>query len=232
MTRVPDPSTTATVSVRHCALDAIAACRPDGDGLLDDAERARAARLRAEPHRRRWIASRVALRCALGDALGCAPRALRFEVDANGRPRVVEPAGAPDFSASHSGAHGLVAIGADTPVGADVESIVAASADALARRVLAAAELAALEALPADARVARFFELWVAKEAFLKLNGTGLLVPPETVTVDVATGRVHGEDPSLVHRAARVAWLDVGADARAAIATPAPVTIRRFDWAG
>lgn len=232
MARLPDSSSRATVSVFHCALDAIAACRPDGGALLDDPERARAARLRVEVARRRWTASRVALRCLLADACGSAPGALRFAADANGRPRVVEPAGAPDFSLSHSGAHGLVAIGSGTSVGADIEGLVAASADALVHHVLAPVEREALAALPAGSHVARFFELWVAKEAFLKLNGTGLLVAPQSVTVDVATGRVHGSDRSLAHRAAQVVWLDVGADARAAIATPLPVVVRRGDWAG
>jgi 4'-phosphopantetheinyl transferase len=137
----------------------------DWDVLTSD-ERARALRFLRHEDRVRMIATRAALRRLLGERIGAAPAALRFEAGPRGKPRLVD-AGY-EFNVSHSGAHALIAISPHLPVGVDIE------------RIDETADVAGLAsiALTADERVsldrAGFFTRWVVKEAALKALGLGI----------------------------------------------------------
>ena len=54
----------------------------------------------------------------------------------------------------------------------------------IAGHFFSAAERAALSALPPGRRVARFYEYWVLKEAYLKGLGAGLSRPTESFTIE------------------------------------------------
>ena len=82
------------------------------------------------------------------------------------------------FSISHSGAYWLCAFSA-APVGLDVQQHRACQKQALARRFFSPAECAFLE----RTAYVPFFDLWCAKESYLKYLGRGLRVPLDSFCV-------------------------------------------------
>lgn len=134
---------------------------PGADGLPGD-ERARAARIVRPPSRRRWIASRWALRGVLGRYLGRPAAGLALELGEHGKPRLADPASGLAFNLSHSGGVALIAVAADREVGVDVERVAAK-------------------------RPRAFYERWAEREARLKCIGTGLTepMPPEAAALIV-----------------------------------------------
>ena len=102
------------------------------------------------------------------------PADWRFSSTASGKPGL---AGSPlRFNLSHCRELVAVAITEGFEVGVDVEPVEPRHATAdVARRVYGPAELADLAAQPDEAhRVARFFERWTVKEAWVKATGVGL----------------------------------------------------------
>ena len=152
-------------------------------GSLSDAERARAARL-APVERRRFVASRAALRSLLGRHLDCPPAGVRIEIAAAGKPHL--PDAPLQFSLAHSHDWAVVAL-AECAVGVDLERIAPLpEIDSLSNRFLSARERAALAALPVDERLRAFYDCWCDKEAYLKALGCGLSMDPASFTVAVA----------------------------------------------
>lgn len=82
------------------------------------------------------------------------------------------------FSISHSGAYWLCAFSA-APVGLDVQQHHDCQKQALARRFFSPAEQAFLE----RTSHAPFFDLWCAKESWLKYTGRGLSALPEAIVL-------------------------------------------------
>jgi 4'-phosphopantetheinyl transferase len=158
--------------------------------LLDDEERARAARFHFDRDRRTYIAAHALLRSVLAARTGIAPSILRFTAGARGKPELAagqmpvlaDGRSALRFNLSHTREAVAVAVTTDpacaaTDLGVDIEA-----ADRLgdydariARSFFAEDEAAALEALPAAAeRARRFLTLWTLKEAVIKTTGEGL----------------------------------------------------------
>jgi len=137
--------------------------------VLDDEERARAARFRFADDRARSIVARAALRHILGERLGRDPRALRFIAGPHGKPALA--GGEVEFNVSHSGERVAVAVAA-TAVGIDIERERAMrDVRAIARRFFSRGEAAAVERDPS-----LFFAIWTAKEAVIKAIGGGLTI--------------------------------------------------------
>jgi 4'-phosphopantetheinyl transferase len=102
----------------------------------------------------------------------------RFAPDAYGCLALVGASiGAPRFNLSH--AEGLVVCAvADMTVGVDVEKADERRTDpGIWRHYFAPAEVAALTALPPEARTERFFTYWTLKEAYIKARGLGVSIP-------------------------------------------------------
>ena len=138
--------------------------------LLDAAEREEIQRLRHEHDRHKMILRRGVRRVVLGRHLDCAPERLHFERASQGKPSVPGLA----FSASSSQSAVLLAVTHGAEVGADIEDVSAFQfAPALAGTCCSHAEREHLASLPADVQAAAFLRLWTAKEAVLKLRGTG-----------------------------------------------------------
>ncbi len=179
------------VSLWTTRLDTIASDAIDRDaselaGRLDDDERRRAGAFRFERDRLRFVASRVFLRAVLAHHLERAPEALRFATE-DGKPRLVEPADAPDFNASRSGDVAVVAVGQGARVGVDVERVRPLDdLEGLATTVMNASELESWSALPDAERVERFYAVWTRKEALGKAEGHGLEPGPKAIPVPVA----------------------------------------------
>lgn len=152
----------------------------DGPNLLNalsDDERMRAVSFRFDADRWAFAAAHVGLRRLLGPMLGCAPHALRFAADANGKPYLENNGrdAAIQFSISHTRGCVSVAV-AGRPVGVDVERRREMSdLMAVAKTVFATEAYANLAARPErGARTALFYRYWTLGEAFIKATGEGI----------------------------------------------------------
>lgn len=150
--------------------------------VLDEAERARAARMRQPRDRRRWIAAHAALRHILGAACALPPDQVRFRAGAQGKPDLDDAIGlgggraaprAPAFNLSHSGAWALIVV-ARQPVGVDLEMLEgAAERHEEIQSVFSPAERAAIAVTPCAQRPLAGYRCWTRKEALLKAAGCG-----------------------------------------------------------
>jgi 4'-phosphopantetheinyl transferase len=90
---------------------------------LSSDERNRAARLRFERDRRRFVVARGVLRALLGRCLEIPPAAVRFTCNRFGKPALSPELGRLKFNLSHSADLALIAMAAEAEVGVDVELI-------------------------------------------------------------------------------------------------------------
>jgi 4'-phosphopantetheinyl transferase len=122
-----------------------------GAQLLPDEDRRRAASIRVDRRRRRWVAARWALRQILSGYLGARPADLEIELGAAGKPRLsgFTPI---RFNLTHSAGMAVVAVTSEREIGIDVERI--------RRR-----------------RPGAFYRDWSRREAIAKCAGTGLGSP-------------------------------------------------------
>ena len=140
---------------------------------LTEEERERAARLRFEVDRSRFIAARGLLREALGGYLDLAPREVPFVYAAKGKPSVADSK--LEFNASDSGDIAVFAFAWEMPLGIDVEQIRPLdNLEGVGRRFFSPVEWSAIEAMPPEQRQEAFFRCWTRKEAFVKATGDGL----------------------------------------------------------
>jgi 4'-phosphopantetheinyl transferase len=166
--------------------------------LLDDAERARAARFRFERDRHAYIAAHALGRTMLSQWAGGAPQDWRFTVGEHGKPEVVSPPGARALRLNLSHTRGLAAaaLAWDHDVGIDVEWLDRRPAgDDLARRFFAAAECAQLAAVPDEHRNETFLAFWTLKEAYIKAIGKGLAQPLDSFAFTLAPLSIAFEQP-------------------------------------
>ncbi len=138
----------------------------------------RAERYRFEEPRRRFVRMRRTLRCLLGSRCERSPAELAFLYGLHGKPQLADAPHAGDFSVSHSGEWGIIALAPSGLIGADVEHAAERiSWPGLARRFFAAREVEELFALPPDRQLDGFYRIWTGKEAFIKGLGRGLSYP-------------------------------------------------------
>jgi len=159
----------ASPGIHECLMD-----------TLPPAERARFEAYRRPEDKQRFLLGRGALRQVLGLVLGVSPAVPVITLGPHGKPCC---AGGPEFSISHSGEMVTLAFHATLAVGVDVE----APRDDLdwapiARRMLEAAEVAEIEALPEQLRPAEFRVRWCRLEAELKAGGWGIGAAPPRVS--------------------------------------------------
>ncbi len=153
--------------------------------LLSPDERTRAQRFYFEADRARFILVRGLLRRLLVRYMQIEPAQIEFSYGEFGKPEV-KCADEPPvrFSVSHSGEIALFAITRARRVGVDVERVRALpDEDRFAAQLFVASENARLAALAEEARRGAFFQLWTAKEAYLKAVGMGLTMPLDRVEV-------------------------------------------------
>lgn len=157
--------------------------------LLDEDERARAARFRFERDRLLYTTAHGALRWLLARYVGEAPQALKFDVTELGKPYLVGGPGV-TFNLSHSGELAAVAVGsAGREVGVDVEQgRMVHAEDGVAQRVMTADELARYEALAGEERRRFLLWVWARKEALVKASGQGVRESLTTLSCVPGTG--------------------------------------------
>lgn len=148
--------------------------------LLDDDERARAARFHFEHDRHSFIAGHALLRTMLAENAPIPPSAWQFTANPQGKPEAVLPAGQPRMRINLSHTRGLaaVALTVDHDIGIDVEWRARDSLTLdLADHFFAPAEVTALQAMPAAELNEGLFAFWTLKESLIKAIGLGLSMP-------------------------------------------------------
>jgi 4'-phosphopantetheinyl transferase len=161
--------------------------------VLDDEERARAARFIRDADRRQFIAAHVLLRAMLQHFVGGPASAWRFVADRHGKPSL-----APDFGLSRlefniSHTRGAVACGMvlDRQIGVDIEDRQRTLCHLqIADGHFAPAEIAHLRSVPSEQQQALFYRLWTLKEAYIKAIGSGLSAPLDRFAFALAPIRI------------------------------------------
>lgn len=154
--------------------------------ILDEEERARAARFHFSQDRIRFLQARTSIRRLLARYTNSDPAAIRFQQNDYGKPFLRSPASSVRFNITHSGDCIVHAITDVTEVGVDVEHIRESAALWSTSTYFGAEERAYLGSLNAHQRDLALFRLWVCKEAYVKAVGTGLSKPLNSFTIDVS----------------------------------------------
>jgi 4'-phosphopantetheinyl transferase len=151
--------------------------------LLSTDEIARANKFRFVQHRSRFIAARGILRQLLGNYLAASPRSLVFSYSDRGKPRLAKDISL-QFNISHSQEYALFGFTLNHLIGVDIE-YQRAMPDALkiAQRFFSAREYKMLEEVALEQQSKLFFQLWTAKESYLKATGTGLSASLNSVEI-------------------------------------------------
>ena len=187
------------IAVGTVAVGAIAeSLWPRLAGLLDTAERERAARFRFDRDRRQHIAAHALKRLmlsALADAV-VAPQAWTFETAVGGKPQVYEGAG-PHFNLSHCDGLVACAVSRRLEMGVDVERLTDEVPFEFAQSQFGQEEARWLNSLPAATRTSGFYRLWTLKEAYLKAAGFGMAQPMRDFSFGFDPLTVTFHDPSL-----------------------------------
>lgn len=159
--------------------------------VLSPDEVARANRFRFARHRRRFMVARGILRCLLGNYVSVEPKDLQFVYGDRGKPQLKDLYGIipPQFNISHSHEYALYGFAYHYPIGVDLEYL-REMPDLLkiARRFFSPQEYKLLNEASEEARLKLFFQLWTAKEAYLKAIGTG--IADSLADVDLAIDEV------------------------------------------
>ena len=144
--------------------------------ILSQDERDRADRFRFERDRSRFILCRGALRQILSCYLQTQPETIQFAYTRHGKPYLTEsnPEHHLCFNLSHSEQTALFGVSRDQAIGVDLEYIRPVESLSLADRFFSAREAQRLRSLPVMQQQPAFFQLWTAKEAYLKAIGIGL----------------------------------------------------------
>ncbi len=150
--------------------------------ILSDDETNRANRFHFNKHRERFIRGRAFLRTVVASRLNIEPKALVLSKNEFDKPFV---AGNPiHFNLSHSSATAVLVISEKQPIGIDIEFVDRKiEVLELGRTVFTKSEVAllenTLENTPENNAKKLFFKFWTAKEAYLKMLGTGLSLEPK-----------------------------------------------------
>ncbi len=149
-----------------------------GLDMLSDEEKERATRFRFNKHRERYIRGRAFLRSMVADSLNIDGNALELQTNEFEKPFAIN--NPVYFNLSHSSATAVLVISEKMPIGIDLEFI-DRKVDVLqlAPTVFIASEVKRLEKADEEKAKHLFFQFWTAKEAYLKMLGTGLSLSPK-----------------------------------------------------
>ncbi len=155
--------------------------------ILAEDERIKAFRFRFPQHQQRYIAARGILRKLLGSYLNISGDAIEFDYNSRGKPQISNlNAINLQFNVSHSQDLALYGITRDRRIGIDLEYLRNMDdAEKIARRFFAPTESELVASLTGDEQKQVFFQLWTAKEAYLKAIGSGLAGGLNTVEIDL-----------------------------------------------
>ena len=150
------------------------------EGVLSRPELERAAAFRFPIHRDEFVIARGALRFLLGRYLEISPGDVEIEYAQNGKPYLRAAADRNiQFNLSHSGNYAVFAFSNAVELGIDIERHQSHVIDeGLLKQCLTDAENERYRIAPNDCKVQSFFDTWARKEAYMKLKGEGMSIPP------------------------------------------------------
>lgn len=128
--------------------------------------------------RNRYAFTQSCKRQILGHYLHTLPQDLQFQLGEFGKPTVRGL----EFNISHSKGVSVLAVTNEQIVGVDIE-VVRPQGDLLelAQHIMSADEWEAFQGIPEPDQLRAFYQIWTAKEAYLKNLGIGLQVEPSKV---------------------------------------------------
>jgi 4'-phosphopantetheinyl transferase len=152
--------------------------------ILSPDEHRRAEQFHTVTLRDSFVASRAALRAALGGCLRICPSRVALAYGSHGKPCV--PGQRLRFNLSHSGDRALIALALESEVGVDLEQIrPIAERDDIASRYFSLEERRDLLSLAPRERDRAFFTCWTRKEAYVKAAAAGLSLALNSFRVTV-----------------------------------------------
>ena len=174
-----------------CRIDSVdAASLARCKQLLNADEMQRLNAFRAEAAANEFVIGRSLLRTTLAARLQCAPTALQFTLNADGKPQLSGVATDSQFNISHSRDWVVLALSRGAAVGVDVEAHRRRNnLVGIARRFFSSQEFALLSNQPEAAWLDYFFAVWTLKEAHAKALGTGLakILSCSSMEIDLQT---------------------------------------------
>jgi 4'-phosphopantetheinyl transferase len=188
--------------------------------FLSADELQRAERFVTARDRERFVVARGGMREILAHEVGISPGKIEFHYTKHGKPELIPPA--IFFNLSHSQNRAALAISSGCEVGIDIEAIRPLKED-IAANYFSRGEIAELDGLPPDDRLAGFYRCWTRKEAVLKALGEGLSRPLDSFEVSIALelpARLNRmEDEGNAAENWQLATIDVGAGFAGALAS-------------
>ncbi|MEP3300869.1 MAG: 4'-phosphopantetheinyl transferase superfamily protein [Roseibium sp.] len=168
------PSLTGKVDVFRARFASL----PDVPRFLNETELTRAGHFKRESDAVRFRIGRAWLRRRIGAELGIAPSDVPLVYGPQGKPRL--PGTPIHFNLTHTKDDIWLAI-ADTPVGLDLELPPVYDSCPLFKQIATFEEWGQtnIDGLTTE----RFLAIWTAKEAVLKMLGTGLMTDPRTISL-------------------------------------------------
>jgi 4'-phosphopantetheinyl transferase len=215
-----------TVDVWSFTLEDSASVLQRCQTWLNEEERARAQRFIHAEQRTDFILAHGGLRGVLARYLALSPAAMEFQVGSNGKPMLLDRPGSSQtlrFNLSHSHGRMLVAVAKGREVGIDLEQV-REKLDALklGERFYADTEYQDLKNRTEPDRTWQFYRYWVAKEAVLKGQGTGLQSLQQCEILPTGPGQlpsatVRWLPPSTMQSGWTIQWLNCGAGWQGAV---------------
>ena len=169
--------------------------------LLDDAEKARAGKIKNILLRNYYVQTHGRLRDLLAQVINDAPEKISIATTEYGKPYLVDYPGFV-FNLSHSANMLVIAIGWECQLGVDTEHYKQrANLSALVDKCFADEEAVYWKNLPEIQKTLEFYRFWTRKEAFVKATGKGIALglnscvinpenPTEFLRVPVNCGQV------------------------------------------
>lgn len=135
------------------------------------------------------------------EALHCPESDIRIERGPLGKPFVAAPAPNDlDVNATHAGGWVAAVVARGGRIGVDLEGV-RAVAPGLIERCLSDFERSRFAHISAMETDSRFFQLWTAKEAYLKATGFGLSMDPREIVIDLTS-----DGQPVLHAGASEQW--------------------------
>jgi len=213
-----------TIDVWSSSLEGSAIVQRRCHAWLSEEERARAARFVRVDDRVTFTLARGALRAVLARYVDVEPPEIQIKFGPTGKPALLCQQGGSQLRFNLSHAHGrmLLSVTKDREVGIDLEQVRDDRQPLkLAERFYTAAEYEWIMSWPANDQAAQFYRLWVAKEACVKAQGTGIGSIQHCEIVASSSGLRAGvrlPATSVMRRGWTIHWLNCGLGWQGAVA--------------
>jgi len=150
--------------------------------------RQRIARFVHKQDKIRTLIGEILIRMTITEQLGIKNEEIVFAKNSYGKPYLRNDPGF-YFNISHSGDFVVAAVD-DKPVGIDIEQVEHIDDyRRIAEKYFTESELAYITKNDCD-NLGRFFEIWTAKESYIKCRGKGLSIPLKSFSIEINGGNI------------------------------------------